>query len=160
MEWPAGLDPAAAPVYARNEILIPAPREVVWEWLRAAQSWPDWYPNCTWLGIESGAGPDIGPGTRFVWRTFGVVVRSRVRVFEPPRAVEWDAAALLGTRAYHGWRLEAEGEHTRVITEETQTGILPSLGRWWLRRRLFRGHQLWLERLRRVAAGGRLDPGG
>jgi hypothetical protein len=154
LEWPPGLDPTEAPVYARNEIIIPATPEIVWQWLRRAQLWPAWYPNCTWLGIEAGSGPDLEPGTSFVWRTFGFVVRSTVRVFEPPRAIEWDASALLGTRAYHGWRIEREGERARVITEETQAGIGPWLGRWLLSRNLRRGHQLWVTHLRRVAVSG------
>jgi hypothetical protein len=43
-----------------------------------------------------------------------------------------------------------------VITEETQNGLLPRLLRWYLRPAMLRGHQLWLESLRRMAESG--DP--
>jgi hypothetical protein len=44
----------------------------------------------------------------------------------------------------------------RVITEECQNGIVPKLAWWYLRPMLERGHQNWIESLKRVAEGG--DP--
>ena len=154
MQWPDRLRPDQAPVYARNEMLIPAEQTVVWQWICRAELWPRWYPNCRWLKFERGSGPDLHLDTQFRWWTFGAVVDSTVRVFNPQRSIEWDGFALLGTQVYHGWWLASAGQCTRVVTEETQTGPLPWVARWPLRSMLWLGHQLWLSRLRQVSRTG------
>ncbi len=153
MQWPQGMEPKRAPVYARNEIKIDADIAKIWKWLCRAGLWPTWYTNCAWLKFENGAGPDLAPDSKFTWKTFGTRVRSQVRVFEPMRALEWDARAI-GLRAYHGWSLEQTVDGVWVVTEETQKGPLPMVLRWYLRPTLYRGHQKWVESLRRVATTG------
>ncbi|WP_324095599.1 hypothetical protein [Candidatus Binatus sp.] len=74
-------------------------------------------------------------------------------VFEPSHEVGWDARGVL--RAYHGWIIEPDGRGgCRVITEECQNGLVPQLAWWYLRPMLERGHQNWVESLKRVAEGG------
>ena len=156
MQWPEGMTPDQANVYARNELVIPAPVSIVWRWLCHAEKWPQWYSNCSWLKFRDSNRPDLVPGAAFVWKTFGVRVRSRVIVFEPQRELGWDATAF-GLVAYHGWQFEPiDLRHTRVVTEETQRGPLSAIGRWYLRRGLLREHQNWLESLSRMAQTG--DP--
>jgi hypothetical protein len=156
MQWPTGLEPEHATVYARNELLIPADAERIWRWLCRAARWPEWYGNCRWIRFHDGAGPDLEQRVAFDWKTFGVRVHSRVLVHERLVELGWDATAL-GLRAYHGWIFEpVDAGHTRVITEETQVGPLPMIGRWFLRRGLLREHQNWLEGLSRMAQTG--DP--
>jgi len=156
MQWPNGMEPEQSNVHARNEIEIPAPPERIWRWLCRAERWPEWYGNCGWIRFRNNEGPDLQRGTSFVWKTFGVRVRSKVLVYEPALELGWDATAF-GLRAYHGWRFEsASPGHTRVITEETQVGRLTGVGRWYLRRALLREHQDWLEGLSRMAQTG--DP--
>ena len=156
MQWPSGMEPEHATVYARNEIVIPADPERIWRWLCRAARWPEWYGNCGWICFRGNTGPDLVPGTAFVWKTFGVRLRSRVLIYDPLVELGWDATAI-GLRAYHGWRFEpADAGHTRVITEETQVGPLATVGRWFLRRGLLREHQNWLEGLSRMAQTG--DP--
>jgi len=156
MKWPSGMEPENVAVYARNEIEIAAAPERVWRWLVGGERWPQWYGNCAsfhYTGQQGG--PDLATGRSFQWRTFNTRVRSVVRVFEPYRELGWDARAT-GLYAYHGWTLEPGGAGCRVVTEETQRGWMPMLARWYLRRMLARGHQGWLEDLRRVAESG--DP--
>ncbi len=156
MNWPGGMEPANVVVYARNEIEIAAPPERVWRWLIGGGHWPQWYGNCASFRYSDGqAGADLTGNRSFQWRTFGTRVRSVVRVFEPCCELGWDARAM-GLYAYHGWTLEPGGAGCRVVTEETQRGWAPMLARWYLRRMLVRGHQGWLEDLRRVAESG--DP--
>ena len=156
MRWPAGMEPQNSTIHARNEIVIAAQPERVWRWLCRAARWPECYDNCAWLRLRNSAGPDLAAGTAFVWRTFGVRVRSTVLTFEPTRELGWDATAF-GVRAYHGWLIEPLESGSRIITEETQKGPLSTFGRWYLRRGLLREHQSWLESLSRVAQSG--DPG-
>jgi uncharacterized protein YndB with AHSA1/START domain len=156
MKWPSGMDPESVPVHARNEIEIAATPERVWRWLIGSERWPRWYGNCASFHYTDKCGDsDLAEGRSFEWRTFGTRVRSVVMAFEPHRELGWDARAT-GLYAYHGWILEPGGVGCRVITEETQRGWLPTLARWYLRRMLVRGHQGWLENLRRMAESG--DP--
>jgi len=133
---------------------IAAPVERVWRWLIRAARWPQWYSNSRNVIFLSGSPPDLAPGAELQWKTFGATIRSRVIVFEPTHELGWDARGIL--RAYHGWTLEAHHDGCRVVTEECQNGILPALACWYLRPMLLRGHQNWLESLRRAAEGG--DP--
>ena len=152
MKWPSGFEPENSSVYARNEIAIAAPAERVWRWLIRAARWPDWYSNSRNVKFLRGRGPDLAPGSEFQWKTFGATIRSRVIVFEPPHELGWDAQGVL--RAYHGWLIEPDSDGCRVVTEECQNGILPALAWWYLRPMLLRGHQNWVESLRRVAESG------
>ncbi len=162
MKWPSGMEPGSVPVHAYNEIEIAASPERVWRWLIRAARWPQWYGNCAELRFVGDGGPgaslspDLRPGRSFEWRTFGARVRSRVVIFEPHRELGWDARSI-GLYAYHGWTLEPRGAGCRVVTEETQRGWVPALGRWYLRRMLVRGHQGWLDDLRRVAERGEAE---
>ena len=74
-------------------------------------------------------------------------------VFDPPRELGWDAHGILDV--YHGWLIEPDGAGgARVITEETQNGLVPRLAWWYLRPMLERGHQNWIESLKRCAESG------
>ncbi len=156
MRWPTRMEPENSTVHARNEIVIPAGPDRIWRWLCRAEHWPEWYSNCGWIRLRDDDGPDLVAGSQFVWKTFGVRVRSQVLVYDRLVELGWNATAF-GLRAYHGWRFEfAYAGHTRVITEETQVGPLTTVGRWYLRRGLLREHQNWLEGLSRMAQTG--DP--
>lgn len=152
MRWPTGMAPHEAPVYARNEIVIPQAPAAVWRRLQHAAAWPSWYRNCMWLRFAPGDGPDLALGARFTWRTFGVVVRSTVVVYRPYESLEWEAIAP-GLIAYHGWHLSAEPGGTRVVTEETQRGLLPLVVPGALRLMLMAGHELWVRGLRHMSVG-------
>jgi hypothetical protein len=156
MKWPPGFEPDKSSVYAHNEIAIAAPRERVWRWLIRAAQWPQWYSNSDNVNFLRGNPPDLAPDAEFKWKTFGATITSRVIVFEPARELGWDAHGILN--AYHGWLLEPDnGGGSRVITEECQNGLVPKLAGWYLRPMLERGHQNWIESLKRVAEGG--EPG-
>jgi len=156
MRWPEEMSSERAVVSVQNEIIIPAAPGRVWRWLCRATRWPEWYSNCTWIKLRNETGSDLKLNTAFMWKTFGVRVRSIVKVFEPERELGWDATAF-GLRAYHGWELEPAGDGCRVVTAERQVGPLTTMGRWYLRRALMREHQNWLESLRQVSIGG--EPG-
>jgi len=154
VKWPVGFEPNRSSVFAHNEITIAAAPDRVWRWLVRAARWPEWYSNSADVTFLSGNSPDLAAGTQFRWKTFGASVTSRVIVFDPPRELGWDAHGVLS--AYHGWLIEPDGAGCRVITEETQNGIVPKLAWWYLRPMLERGHQNWVESLKRKAEAG--DP--
>jgi uncharacterized protein YndB with AHSA1/START domain len=109
----------------RREVLIPQPRELVWRALTDSSSLAEWmFPN------------DFAPrvGHRFTFRVppnpkvgfEGMVVRCEVLECEPPDrlAFSWSAGGLGDTRV--SFRLEPDGEGTRVLLEHS--GFDPSLG--------------------------------
>jgi uncharacterized protein YndB with AHSA1/START domain len=154
IQWPQDLVPGRAPVYVRNVMSIAAPIENVWEWLIRAELWPTWYPNSHRVRIERGPKVDLGLGTEFVWRTFGVVLRSRVTEFSAPNIIAWNARSL-GIQAYHAWTLMERSEGCEIVSEETQRGIMARLGSILLPNRMFCWHQIWLSRLAVRAQTGR-----
>ena len=152
IHWPEHYDPQRAPVHVRNEREIAAPIERVWAWLVRAEQWPSWYPNASGVRIENG-GTALALGTRFRWRTFGVAIKSEVRELEAPTRLAWDAQGL-GVDAYHAWLLEPTPKGCRVLTEETQHGVVARLGARLMPRRMWEGHELWLARLAERAEAG------
>jgi hypothetical protein len=155
MKWPPGFEPDKSSVHARNEIVIAAPPERIWRWMIRAVRWPEWYSNSSNVELIGGDSPDLSLGRKFRWKTFGASITSSVIVFDPPREIIWDAHGIL--TAVHGWTIEPAGAVCRVVTEETQNGIVPKLASWYLRPMLERGHQSWVESLKRVAEGGEPD---
>lgn len=143
--WPPGFDPRRGPVYGRNEGVIHAPPEAVFRLLSTPSLWPTFYPNCP--DAEALDGETLRLGARFRWTTFGTKQTSQVTTFDPPHSIAWDAKGG-GAWTHHRWFLTREGDATRVLTEEIETGIVPSLGRWVMRPALHTAHQLWIEGMR------------
>lgn len=151
--WPAGMAPSEAPVFQRNELVTHAPPERVFAWLARADLWASYYDNAHDVRVQAPAGRPLGPGTRFHWWTFGIPLDSHVALYEPARALAWEADTP-GLRAYHKWILLPQGTGTRIITEETDEGPLARLGAWFIRDGLKREHQRWLEGLDLMARSG------
>ena len=121
--------------------------------MRAAL-WPDWYSNASRVRFGPQRGPDLALDTEFRWRTFGVGIRSRVREFIPCSRIAWDGHAL-GIDIYHAWLIEERGQGCRVVTEETQHGVMARLGAKLMPKRMSTTHQIWLESLAAKALTGR-----
>ncbi len=153
IRWPARYEPARSAVHVRNEISISASAEVVWAWLIRATLWPTWYTNSAEVSFLCGTPPDLAAGTRFRWRTFGVRIESTVIEFAPAERLAWDARGP-GIDAYHAWLIRGRPHGCSVLTEETQHGWLARLGQLLMPSRMYRFHQVWLEALKKNAAGG------
>lgn len=149
-DWPQDLTPQRSSVHVRNELAMSAPCEAVWDVLTEAAEWPSWYSHCKNVRIEGG-GVRLTPGARFRWSTNGQPLRSRVLTFAPCERLSWDAVNPL-IRVHHTWGFEATPEGCRVVTEETQRGVLPWSTRPITRRVMLRVHQQWLEGLAARAA--------
>jgi uncharacterized protein YndB with AHSA1/START domain len=153
IRWPERFEPSRAPVHVRNERAIPARVEDVWAWLVRAERWPSWYPNAKGVQVEGPAAPDLGPGSWFRWRTFGLSLVSRVEEFVPNERIAWRAIGT-GCDAYHAWLIEPRPEGCWVLTEESQYGRLARLADSVMPNRMYRGHALWLECLEAMADDG------
>ncbi len=151
--WPPGFHHRRNPVFAHNELFLPAVSpESVFDVLRRAPEWPEFYPNCADVRIASRSGSTPAPKvlklwTPFSWRTFSTWQQSEVTLYEPGRALGWTAESF-GTHAFHRWLLIPQQDGTRVITEECQHGFTAWIDRPWMNPSLHAAHQLWLERLK------------
>ena len=153
IDWPERYRPERCPVHVRNEIVVPATPERIWAWLIRAPLWPTWYPNSKDVRILGGDLQRLQPGTEFVWRTFGVAIRSTVIEFRAPQRITWNAFGL-GVDACHAWLIEQVSGGTRILTEETQYGWGARLNTLFMPRRMHDLHQVWLVNLGERAAQG------
>jgi hypothetical protein len=128
--------------------------DAVWAWLVRVALWPSWYPNSANIVFLNGEGPDLALGKRFRWKTFGVTVESAVLEFVPYERIAWDAKGF-GVDAYHAWLVEPRGEkESFVLTQEHQDGLMARLNNIAMPNRMYRHHQIWLEKLGEMAKGG------
>jgi len=73
-----------------------------------------------------------------------------VRAFKPYHRIAWTAKGT-GLLAYHAWLITPSDQGYTVITEETQQGWLPWLGKRFIQKSLYNQHQRWLEGLKEKA---------
>ncbi len=151
-QWPDGFEPNSARLYFRNTRTIAAPVEQVWSWLVAAPLWPSWFPNATNVALHDGAS-ELELGTRFRWSQSGLALETVVREYIPNRRLAWFATSPF-IRAYHAWDLDASGNGVRVITDESQRGIMPAFLGPVLKSRMLAVHDRWLAELDRKATSG------
>lgn len=144
IQWPAGFEPAVAALHVRNERWMRGRPDAVFEALIDAEDWPRWYPHAKRVVVDGG-GP-LRAGAKFCWTTLGARIATVVVDFAPPARLVWTGRAP-GVEACHAWAIEAVADGCRVVTEETQRGMIASLAARFLRGRLRRMHDLWLERL-------------
>ncbi|GAC1560487.1 MAG: SRPBCC domain-containing protein [Polyangiales bacterium] len=156
IRWPAEFDPARAPIHVRNERVMTRGAPAVWAWLVRATAWPTYYANSSNVRLEGG-GDELSAGQVFRWKTFGVRLRSVVEECVPTERLAWNARGL-GVWAYHAWLLLPHGDGCRVITEETQFGLLSRLGSALMPERMHRQHQAWLDALEEKSRSGAPGP--
>lgn len=96
---------ARAPIEARNEILIPASPERVWDLLTDVEGWPSWYRACQWVRLESNEDSTLSEKEQrlsFRWKAHPVELRSVVVASERPHlfAIIADAPGLHAERKF------------------------------------------------------------
>jgi uncharacterized protein YndB with AHSA1/START domain len=136
-----------APIEVRNELLIKASPERVWDVLTYLDAWPSWYRACKWVRRDEATGDK----TSFRWKAHPVELRSRVVEAERGRSFSFTSEAA-GLRALRTFTLRPspDGAGTVVVAHETQWGPLPWLGRAYLGPRLSGADQVWLADLARA----------
>ena len=146
-----GDDPA--PVAARVEQRIAAPAQTVWQVLTDVAGWPNWHNGIADVSVE---GP-LEPGTRFVWRSGGFKIRSRFESVAPRQRVVWNGKTT-GARLHHVWSIEAHGEESLLVTEQSLRGWLPRLFRRRLQASLQTTLKDWVRFLRLKCEGMQIEP--
>jgi uncharacterized protein YndB with AHSA1/START domain len=167
IHWPADLSLRWSEMFAHNEIEINAPLAAVWNHLVRAQLWPQWFPDCGNVRIKDGS-QILQKNTRFTWSGFDLPRYNRFESFPPPldsKVVEYVPESRIGwvsyatsiiygplCDSYHAWLLTPTGARKcQVIFEEVATGFSAQHTRAAYPEILHRGHQRWLEQLKRIS---------
>ena len=143
------------PIEVRNEVMIPAPAERVWDLLTDVERWPSWYRACRWVRLES---TDVGIRAMRPHRCPSGGRHTRSNCAAPwwpadrPRTFAFgaDGRGLHAERTFT-LRPTPDGVSTVVVSHETQVGLLPRLGRAFLAPRLNSADQAWLADLASAA---------
>lgn len=136
----------AAPVITRDEILIQAPIELIWEIQTNVADWPSWQPDVD--GAQS-EGP-LKVGSVFRWQTAGLDITSTVEQIDAPRRIVWGGPAQ-GIVAVHVWNLEQQDDGVLVRTAESWEGEPVTAQVETLQGALDGSLRAWLENLKRTA---------
>ena len=141
------------PIVVRNEIVIHASPERVWDLLSDVENWPSWYRACQWVRVDSGAAS--AGAVSFRWKAHPVELRSKVTTADRPRtfAIIADATGLHADRTFT-LQPSPDGASTVVVSYETQIGVVAWLGRAYLAPRLRAANQVMFEDLARAATYG------
>ena len=137
-----------APVITRDEILISAPIQTIWDIQTDVAEWPSWQPDVD--GAEAD-GP-LAVGSVFRWQTAGLDIASTVEEIEPPRRIVWGGPAQ-GIVAVHVWTLDERDGGVLVQTAESWEGDPVAAQPEPLQAALDGSLRAWLENLKRAAEG-------
>ena len=139
------------PIEVRNEIVIRASAERVWDLLTDVERWPSWYRACRWVRVES-RGSASQP-VRFRWKAHPLELRSTVVTSVRPHtfAIDADTPGIHAERTFTMCPTP-DGLSTVVVSQETQVGLLAWLGRLYLAPRLRAANQTMFDDLARAAA--------
>jgi short-subunit dehydrogenase/uncharacterized protein YndB with AHSA1/START domain len=142
--------PSRPPIVVRNETVIHAPAERVWDLLTDVEGWPSWYRACRWVRVESTA--SAAQPLVFRWKAHPVELLSKVVTADRPHtfAIVADARGLHADRTFT-IRPTPDGLSTFVVSHETQVGLVARLGRVFLAPRLYAANQTMFDDLARAA---------
>ena len=135
------------PIEIRNETVIRASAERVWDLLTDVERWPSWYRACRWVRLEPAAGP-----VSFRWKAHPVELRSTVVTSDRPHTfgITADGRGVHAERTFT-IRPALDGLSSVVVSHETQVGWLPWLGRVYVAPRLHAANQQMFADLARAA---------
>ena len=111
-----------APVVSKNEIIISAPVDKVWNILIGIDNWPDWQKNVTEAKLDN----EIKEGATFKWKAGGILFSSEIHTMKPKSMFGWTGKTF-GASAIHNWTFDEYNGKTKVTGEESLQGVLPTL---------------------------------
>ena len=142
---------APPPIVVRNQIVIRASAERVWDVLTDVERWPSWYRACRWVRVEST--DSAGRASTFRWKAHPVELRSTVVAADRPHSFSIDADAR-GLHAERTFTLtpSSDGRSTVVTSDESQVGPVARLGRAYLAPRLRAANDAMFDDLARAVS--------
>ena len=151
--WPPEHSPASSMVFAQNTIEIAASPERVWSQLIDCVQWPLWYKHCSDVSVLRG-GSLLSANAKFRFKTLRFYFEPEIKTFEPSRMLVWSANGPVGTSGAHAWYIDRTPYGCRVITEESQKGLLLFVLGPHTRDVLLSAHQEWLRALKELVEAG------
>ena len=126
-------------------------REAAFKHLINAITWSSYYPSASKIKVPTADG-NLQIGTEFTFTTFGTTdVEATVEEFVECKRLSWRFKSA-GMEGYHSWTiLDRKEGGIKIITEESQIGVVPFLFRAFIYPVLKNGHDSWLSGLMKVA---------
>jgi hypothetical protein len=137
---------SSAPVYTSESVEVDAPVDVVWNVMVSVDKWPRWNPDIRDASVD---GP-VAEGTTFHWKAGPSTIHSTFRCVDPPNVLGWTGKTM-GIPAVHVYRLVSGNGSTRLILEESWSGVLPWLFRGRLQKALEQAVATGLQALKHEA---------
>jgi uncharacterized protein YndB with AHSA1/START domain len=123
IRWPTRYEPKKATFFVSNTIEIAAPPEKVWDVLIDVDTWPQWYAGAQSISLTSSTPGKLAPDATLAWNIMDLDFISTVKEFEPPFRLSWESRKST-IQGYHTWLLIPTPTGTRLVTDESQFGIL------------------------------------
>lgn len=111
-----------APAFAEGELLVDAPRALVWLVLTDFARWPQWSPGVSVVTVDG----EVAPGTAFRWKSGRNTIKSQLVDVDVPVRLSWTGKTT-GIRAKHTYELDERGAGTIVHTAESWSGLVVKL---------------------------------
>ncbi len=150
IHWPARYEPRDASFFVHNAIDIDAPPEVVWELLLRAEEWPRWYEGAADVKVLDANAGVLSAQASFSWSTMGLDFTSTITELVPNERLSWESRKST-IQGYHAWLITPTPTGCRVVTEESQHGLLTTMQKIFVPQKLHRLHDRWLAEMKRLA---------
>ncbi len=149
IHWPEEYDPDDASFFIHNAIDINASPETVWNILIQAETWPEWYEGASNVKLQKGH-KELAADSVFTWTTMGLDFVSTIKEFEPHVRLSWESDKW-SIQGYHGWLIIPTEAGCRLITDESQNGLLTYAQLLFQPNKLHRLHDVWLAEIKAKA---------
>ena len=155
--WPDGYVPGFTDNFCSNEVIVAGlTAEDVWPFLSIPSRWPDYYDNAADVRFTDDKGPELEPGARFFFSTFGFPIDAEVVECVPPVTGQgarlawhgWSGKGDTRFDVHHAWLVEdLSAGRVRILTQETQKGAPARELARTVPNPMIAGHQTWLDGL-------------
>lgn len=132
-----------APAITRDTVFIDAPVEQVWRALTDMGGWPSRYDFIKFVEPPM----SLQPGERFRWHTTKLRLTSTLLTVRPQQQLTW-LGGKYGVLVYHDWTMQPQATGTRVVSSESQQGLLVRPMKRRFQRQLTDGSRRWLHQLK------------
>ena len=132
-----------APVVQKNETVINAKLEKVWQILTDIESWDKWNERIKKPKLQG----NLEVGGCFTWKTNGSKIKSKIHSFTPNNIFGWQGKTF-GATAVHNWYLEPTENGTKARVEESMEGWIINMMKKKMNEILRDDMHFWLEQLK------------
>ena len=114
LRWPAGFSPGCSDVWARSELVIVAPPDVVFSRLVTAGRWERDFPGLRSVRVLTGGYQDLAEDTTFEFVMEGLRLTAQVSDFAAGRRLTWSGQGI-DISTYHTWVFSGDVRGSRAL---------------------------------------------